>query len=329
MRVHFAIVAEASPAYCAMARLLAFTIRSRAGRLATAPIHVVFNDRADPATADELSCRWNAQVHTWPRLSSTIGFLNKYNALNPACVAGADWIIVLDCDTLICESLDPLAEWMDSTRDDVAAVPVLAKTAWGLEDIFMRFSEVSRDDLSRMTHPWFVSSYPYFNSGVIALRAAHAPAFQRCVLDLTAALYREMSTSLTRPIHSLRLRWNRKVCKRRDADRLVLGSFFTKFYAEQVGMSATILKLGLRYSVWPHAWNWRAPGSGHGEDSPIRILHYLGARYPIDRAHMLDDDAIAQAALAHGDHPGWSALGSALRAWRQASVARAPAMSVR
>jgi len=329
MRVHFAIVAEASPAYCAMARLLAFSIRSRAGRLASAPIHVIFNDRADPDAADELRGRWEAQVHALPRLSSTIGFLNKYNALNPACVAGADWIIILDCDTLVCESLDRLADWMNSTKEDVAAVPVLARTAWGLDDIFVRFSGVPRADLERMTHPWFVSSYPYFNSGVIALRADHAPAFQRCVLDLTAALYREMSTSLSRPIHSLRLRWNRKVCKRADADRLVLGPFFTKFYAEQVGMSATILKLGLRYSVWPHAWNWRAPASGHGEDSPIRILHYLGARYPIDRARMLDDDVVAQAALAHRDHPGWNALGSTLRAFRQASTAGASVSSPR
>lgn len=314
MRVHFAIVAEATPAYCAMARLLASSIRLRAGALCTSPIKIVFNDRQDERTAEELRKRWGVHVLVKPRISQEIGFLNKYNGLDREVTEGADWILILDCDTIVCSPLDGLWAWMDSDPEaDVAAVPVLAKTAWGLEQIYRTFAGCSAEDLSRMRHPWFVSDYPYFNSGVIALRATRARAFQQTVLEMTRSLYREMSTSLSRPFNSLRLRWNRKVCKTRHADQLVIGPFFTKFYAEQVGMSASILRLGLRYSVWPHAWNWRVPDSGHGEDSPIRILHYLGARYRIDREHMLEEGVPHQ---GEGEHAGWQALRSAIEEYQ-------------
>lgn len=279
------MAAEARPAYINMAALCCWSIRSQGGALSNAAVSVVFNDREDPAAARWLESRLGVDVSVKPRRSPALHFLNKLNALDASDAAASDWTVYLDCDTAIANPLDDLAAWMSTSTDAFGAAPVNAKAAWKYDRIILRHTDLTPDELEAHAHPWFNTRYPYFNGGVFCIRSAHLPEFRRRYESLTRALFEEMKSGWN-PLRWARIKWNRRVCKSAHADTLVIGPFFTRYYAEQVALAVTVLGMRLPYRVLPGAYNWKLPDTGHGEESPIRILHYLQSRHPIDRARL-------------------------------------------
>lgn len=288
----FVLAAEARPAYLNMTALCCWSIRARAGVFARSPISIVFNDADDPRATSWLRSALGVEVSVRPRRSPRLHFLNKLNALDASVPGGPDWTIYLDCDTAVINDLAPLAQWCAGPID-FAAAPVNAKAAWQLDRIFLRHTGLSRDELEAHAHPWFNTRYPYFNGGVFAVRSSRLPEFRPVYEDLTRRLFDQMKSG-PHPWRWLRNRWNRKVCKTRWADRLVIGPFFTRYYAEQVALAAAVLKLRLPYRVLPNSCNWKLPDTGHGEESPVRILHYLQSRHPLDRGRLFEGEWIDQ-----------------------------------
>jgi len=260
------------------------------GTLADAGISVVFNDRSDAPSAHWLGSRLGVDVTVRPRRSPTLHFLNKLNALEASDPAASDWTVYLDCDTAIANPLDALSEWMHGP-DEFGAAPVNAKAAWKLDRIILRHTDLTPEELERHVHPWFNTRYPYFNGGVFAVRSSRLPEFRRTYERLTLTLFEEMKSGWN-PLRWARTKWNRRVCKSPLADSLVIGPFFTRFYAEQVALAISVLGLRLRYRVLPNAYNWKLPDTGHGEESPVRTLHYLQSRHPLDRANLFEGDWI-------------------------------------
>lgn len=282
MRVSFTITAENTRKYANMALLCAWSIRHRAGALADADIHVCFNDVKHEEAARILESELGVFVHVLPRLSKDMGFMNKYNGLKVLGIEDSDWVILLDCDTAVIGDLVELRSWMERGDDDFGAVPVESSRVWGLGELLCEYSGVSEEELEGMRHPWF-HDYPYFNGGFFALRGKYVERFREKVIPWSAELHERMRLSYRHPLEWIRLQWNRFWCEKRMGEGLVIGPYFSKCYGDQIALVATVLSLGLRYRVWPCAYNWTSGGRGHGEDLPIRILHYLSARFPIDR----------------------------------------------
>ena len=68
------------------------------------------------------------------------------------------------------------------------------------------------------------------------LRGSRLRAFREYVVDLSSRFF-VMIRTRGHPLHRLRIQWNRAVCDTRLADRLVLGTFFAKGYADQVALA--------------------------------------------------------------------------------------------
>jgi len=85
-------------------------------------------------------------------------------------------------------------------------------------------------------------------------------------------------------------------------------------YSEQIALVLTVLKLRIPYRVWPHAWNWRSPGMNQGEESPIRILHYLRSRFPVDRNNFTHGAWVEE--FAASENPGRRALANLMQRYR-------------
>jgi len=291
MRVSFTITAENTRKYANMALLCAWSIRHRAGALADADIHVCFNDVGHEEAARILESELGVCVHVLPRLSKDMGFMNKYNGLKVPGVEDADWVVLLDCDTAVIGDLVELREWMEGGEDDFGAVPVESSRVWGLGDLLREYSGVSEEELEGMRHPWF-HDYPYFNGGFFALRGKYVARFREKVIPWSAELHERMRLRGKGVSERVRLQWNRFWSEKRVGEGLVSEPYFSKCYGDQIALVAAVLSLGLRYRVWPCAYNWTSGGRGHGEDSPIRILHYLSARFGIDRDDLFNLQAV-------------------------------------
>jgi len=302
-RVHFVFAIEARPAYLNMARLLAYSIRHRAGRLADSRVTVVFNDHDDDGrTASFLRKRLDVECVALPRVSHELHYLNKYTALHSPNLHEADWIIQLDADTAIIHPLDDLEATFDDPQLDFAGVPVLALPIWGIDQVFLKYTGLTHEEIDATRHPWFPCEYPYFNGGVIMFNGKHLALFRDQIVPLGEELRRWMRAGGGGPIKWLRNQWNRIVADRPSLSRLVISPYFPRNAGDQLAIPILVLKHHLNYNVLPHAYNWRMPDAGQGEDDPIRILHYLGARFPINRGHLFDSPWIDE--YARSSNPG-------------------------
>lgn len=291
MRTAFVITAEPTPAYANMAKLCAWSIRTRAGALADASISVVFNDELHADAAAELRGRWDVHIERRPRLSESMKCMNKYNGLFAAAAQEADWVILLDCDTAVVNPLDPLADWMRSGEHDFGASLVDSARVWGLDQLVMRHSNLSSAELT----PHRTADrarLPYFNGGVIALRGTWLDLFRRAVIDYSHELFESMRAGGGHPVQWARVQWNRVMSRRPATERFIAAPFFHKGYADQIAIVLAMMKLRLRYRILPREYNWLDERFDPSEPDPIRIFHYLGAYYPIDRERLFDGDWI-------------------------------------
>lgn len=325
-RVAFAITAEPNPKCNAMLRLLAWSIRTNAGVLADAPIGVVYNERVDEDAARVLDRDYGVEVRSAPRISDTLRFVNKWNFVEARCVQEADWVIFLDYDTVICDDLDAVAEWMATTRDRVGAVPSIVQDHFRFDHFIRRYTDLTDAEIETSIHPWFPNRYPSFNNGVMFMHRDVLGLFRREMPEFSHALFHALSAGRSlNPLHWLRMHWNKRAWKWRDPQRWVVGPYYPKIHSQQIAWDLLILRHRMPYRVWPHIYNWRHPGTGHGPETPIRILHYLGSRYPIDRARLFDGAWIQD--YAASDHAGQRALSRMVQAFnadRDAAVAAKP-----
>lgn len=307
MQVHFTMVAEPTLAYTNMARLCAWSIRNKAGTLANSPVTVVFNDKADPLTVKYLRDKLDVQTLVFPRLDPKLYFLNKYNMAKVPGLAECDWVINLDCDTVVANDLGSLFKLLEPQTDcQFGGVPVNEINAWGLDQIFRKHSNYTKQEIQNTRHPWFPCEYPYFNSGVIAAKGSLVESLSNETINIACKLFKEMAATNINPLHWLRIKWNRKICKTKSADKFVLRPFFTRYYAEQVALTAAVLKLRVPYCILPHIYNWRKSGLNQGEETPIRILHYLSALFPVEREKLFTGDWLQK--CAQSNNPGWREL---------------------
>jgi hypothetical protein len=295
---HFVTAAEATPRYTRMARLWAWSLRTNAGVLAHAPRTVVFNDRADDDAARRLRTESGAEVLTRPRLSRTHPETNKFNALFAPALADlpADaWVVLTDCDVCCVHDLAPLVRELTANAAgpiDVAAAPEGHRATpsptkpadWspvrGYARLLREHAGLDDAALARLEHPWFAghptpTRYPYFNGGVICIRAGVLPAYRDALLELSPLLHARVRRWQPNPARLLARAWNAKVDRRPGAERRTRGWFFRERFADQVALTVAAARLGLHLGVLPHALNWRCPGMPHGTASPPMLLHYF------------------------------------------------------
>ena len=329
-RFHLVCTAEATPKYCRMVRLWAWSLRNRAGALAGSPLTVTFNDQADEQTAQWLRRLPAADVSISPRISRSHREVNKYNALWAPGLENTEWVVLTDCDVAFIDDLGPIADLLKDV--DFAAVPEghdprnpppgrprNYKAIRNYEQLLLSETGLSLEELATHRHPWFTdrwpcTTYPYFNGGFIAIRSSRLAEFRDAVLDMSRRLYRRARRNHPNPLRFLQRFWNSRWDRTPWADRFCIGPFFRQRYADQVALAVVAIKLGLRYRVLPHCWNWRTLGMGHGEELPIRIIHYFepALGLPLDR--ILDPAWIPT--YAASDNPGKKALAELVAEYR-------------
>ncbi len=311
-RFHFVAAVENKPGYINMARLLAYSIRTRGGALADAKVTIVFNDQDDDGKTAALfrEKKLNVDCIALPRISREFHYVNKYTALHtPKLRESADWIVQLDADTVIVDQLDELANLLTNPDLDFAAVPVLDCPVWGLDRIIQKYTEATPAQLDKSIHPWFPTTYPLFNGGVTFFRAQHLSLFRDQLLPLVTPIRNDMRLGGSpNPLRFLRNLWNRAIEKRPALHHLILSPYHAKNYADQIVQPVLIFKHDLNYHILPHAYNWRSPDAKQGESTPVRILHYLHARYPIDRDHLFNPNADWLRQYSDSNNPGQNAL---------------------
>jgi len=276
-----------------MARLLAFSIRNRAGALSDSPITIVFNDVDDDGnTAQFLKDKLSVSCVTLPRVSQQFHYVNKYTALRAPTLENSEWIVQLDADTAVINHLNPLLEHLQNPQLDFAGVPVLDCPVWRLDRIIEKYAGVPRDRIEDSAHPWFPTKYPLFNGGVTFFRARHLPLFRDEIVPLVEPIRNDMRLGgSSNPLHYLRNLWNRFIEKRQSLHSLIIPPYHSKNYADQIALPILIFKNNLNYHILPHVYNWRSPDANQGENIPIRIMHYLHARFPIDRNNLFQPDS--------------------------------------
>ena len=317
-RWRFVLVTEDLPKYRAMTRLCVWSIRRRAGRLADAPISLVFNERVSDETRAWFRDDFRCDVSVRPRIEGIPKTSYKFNALLAPEIEPGEWLVYADCDCVVANDLGPLVDLTlaMAERDGIgfASTPTNMKQAWGLDRIFARYTGRPRSSFERLRHPWFLEGLPVFNSGVFVLRSEHAGSLFREVAPLCAEVMRRGRATSPNPLHWAKTQWNRRVWKGAWKDRLVIPPWYPRNHAGQIALPIALLRLGVEMGVLPHAYNWRMPGLGQGEDDPIRILHYCGHhRFPFDRAEVLSGDYVD--GFARSGEPGRVALAEAVRAY--------------
>ncbi len=327
MKLSIVLVAEATEDFAAMLRLNLWSIRTNAGALSDAPITVVFNEREDGAFSAELRERFEARTVVAPRISTSLRFTNKWNCFRAPEIEHADWMVFLDCDTVVTAPLDPLREWLASTTAEFASAPEQSRQAWRLDRTLRQVTGRTPEEIEAFRHPDFVSDgYPVFNIGVFAVRGAAVPALAHETVRMSKRLHAKMRATTLNPIQWMKVQWNRRFWKRRRHHHLVIGSYFPRIHTNQVAIGATLLHLGMKYALLPPEFNWRnveAPP----DSRRVRILHYLGARFPIgEKGAVLRGDWLDR--FSRSEHPGWRLLAEQVRAYKS-EVAYEPSFPVR
>jgi hypothetical protein len=314
------LVAEATPAFVEMTKLCCFSLRTRAGALAEAPIGVIFNDREDPAGAAFLRERLNVRVEVMPRVDTPVAYLNKFNFLKSSLVREVDWVVFLDCDTIVNQPLDELLPIMADESVGFIGAPDHKRQAWRLERIWARELGVRPESLDHLRHPWHLAGLPVFNIGVFALRTRHAAELDKVAIPTILRYYQAQTTSKLRPLHYLQYKWNRRFWKRPDAERWIIGSHYPRVHGAQIALPIILHKLGVKMHTLPHGFNWHRSAPELGDDGTIRVLHYLKNYYPLDKPTMLTPPPGAALPAWIGERendpsPGWRALAEMARAF--------------
>jgi len=315
--IHIVYVAEATERFAQMLRLACWSVRRRGGSGAAsgAPITVVFNERGDDALSAELARDFGVQSVVRPRISTALRFTNKWNCLE-ADLGGAEWLLFLDCDTAIISPLDPLADRLAGARESFFCSPEHTRQAWGLRTILKRHTGRSDAELDAVAHDWFPSDrLPIFNTGVFAVRAAALPAFKAEIVPMCNRLHASMRATTWNPVQWALVQWNRRHWKKPDAAQRLIGPFFPRVHSGQLAVPATLIKLGIPFGLLPHADNWRDPVIRMGQSEPIRVLHYLGSRFPIDRSDLFNGSYFEK--FARSENPGWRALVEVVSAYNR------------
>lgn len=317
--VHVVVVAEATPGVANMLRLLGWSLRTRGGTLANAPVTAVFNEREDPEVSRELTERYGFRTIVRPRISTSLRFTNKWNCLE-APLGGARWMLFLDWDIAVCAPLDPLLHRLRTEGQSAGFFisPEFTRQAWGLRGILKKHAGLTDARLDEIAHDWYPADrMPVFNTGVFALRADHIDAFRREIVPMCDRLHRSMRATSLNPWQWLKVQWNRRHWKKPDADRRIVGSFFPRVHAGQIAVPTTILKLGIPSALLTHVDNWRAPTCRFGDEAGIRLLHYMGSRFPeVDKARLFDGHYFER--FENSDNEGWRALVELVRAYNAA-----------
>lgn len=305
--VHFVCAIEATRPFIHMARLLAYSIRHRAGALADSRITIVFNDRDDDgATKAFLRKRLDTDCITLPRVSHKLHYLNKYTALRVPRLEDSDWIIQFDADVACINPLDELAKQLAMNAFDFAGVPVGSLPIWGIEQVFLKYTGRTKEELDAQRHDWFPQKYPYFNGGMLIMSSHAFPRYRDEIVSLGEQLRNDMRMGGGGPIRWIRNTWNKVAAERPWMHRYIIKPFYPRNSGDQVAIPVLMLKHRMRWEVLPHAYNWRFEHSGQGEDDPIRFLHYLGAEFPIDRERLFDGPWIDE--YRRSPNPGARAL---------------------
>ncbi|MFW5653652.1 MAG: hypothetical protein ACOC0P_06360 [Planctomycetota bacterium] len=311
MQCRFTFVAEPNDEYDQMLELAVWSIRHRAGRLAEAPISVIYIDREHASGASRLQRRYGVETSIAPPISDRYRHLNKWNFLLADALGSTDWVIHLDHDVVVVDALDELLPWMESSGDGFGGVPTGRHPHYRFDSIMQQHTDLGRAEIEATRHPWFRSGFPCFNSGVMFMRTDRRRELYDRIVPLSLELHEQMKTSIRRPLKWARIHWNRRIWDHPRLHHLIIGPWYGRVYSEQIALVLAVLGLRIPYRVWPHIWNWRAPDMQQGPESPIRILHYLRSRYPVDKEQFFDGPWIAD--YAASDHPGRQALAGVMQ----------------
>jgi hypothetical protein len=316
--VHFVTAAEATPYFCRLACLWAWSLRQRAGALSDSPLTVVFNDRTDPDAETWLRRLPGVRVLARPRVSRIHKEANKYSALWAPEIEQADWVILTDCDVVCADRLDPLpnllagvefASVLDgmTPRADGTYRPSVYRYDRLLQDLGSISAEtLASHHLTQYDGIRLPGNLPYFNGGMLAIAGRRVPAFREVVVELSNLIHRWSQPGLGQPLRLVQRAWNSMCSTSASGEKLMIGWHVRrKRFADQAAIFPAVLKLGLPYRVLPHAYNWRSATMAAPSESP-RLIHYYQHALGIPPARILDPDWIP--AYRDSTDPGRRAL---------------------
>lgn len=319
-RLHITLVAEDNPAVANMLRLFAWSLRQNAGAAADAPVTIVFNERADESLTRELDSRFGVRSIVRPRISTELRFTNKWNCLE-ADLGSAEWMLFVDWDIAICATLDPLLERLAAAPKSTGffCAPEVLQQAWGMRHILKKHAGRTDAEIDALENPWYPSDrLPVFNTGVFAIRAERIPEFRQEIVPMCQRLHRSMRATTWNPLQWATVQWNRRHWKKPDASRRIIGSFFPRVHSGQIAVPTTLIKLGINFELLPHSYNWYYLSRRYGEDTGVRILHYMTSQFPgVDKEHLFEGGFFDR--YRNSDNPGCRALANVVSDYNAAN----------
>ncbi|HHP7238706.1 hypothetical protein [Longibacter sp.] len=287
MRVRISIVGESEPAFINMMKLLVYSLRSRAGGLADAPVTVSVNGRDIPA-ADrrQLESMGDVNVRAMPRQYGWL-FANKFNALFPEDTA-YDVLLYLDADTCAFDDLQPMVAGLDPSVPQFRGRmmgEIGSRQAGPLDALIREFAVPPGADSEDVKDDRFPRDLPLFNCGVMVMTR---PAVEVVRYDAPRIAHELVSRRASSAVESL------PGLFRETAHRLFARFFASRqqttyayWVAEQLAVAFALLSNRVDYQILDHIYNWELPSSPDGRDLPA-LFHYLKGRHDVDRAALFD-----------------------------------------
>lgn len=296
MKVHFVAVGENTPAYLNQLKLLLFSFRKNAGVLRDAPFTIVVNQSApDCGEREEIEQRFDAHIRVMPRISYSCLPGNKYNCLY-AVDEPYDFLVYLDCDTVILRSIDGIQEALKSREASFFGTLTSNFLVWRPEILLQRYGITTSEEVARIyrdvlrffkprrskpTADFMDSPFPYFNSGVFVMSHQTVEQVRQDIVQFThdLSLYGKRS-----PQDYLRFRLNRILTKYLGLP-YTLGSHYQRVYSDALALSFSLIRHRVPVAVLDDRYNQYF--KSEPVEGPASILHYTTRAYPLPREDLL------------------------------------------
>ncbi len=305
MRLCFAVVGEVSSEYLKMIILLLYSFRKNAGIYKNAPFIIVTNGINMPQRYISM-LQENfppVQIITMPRLGG-IPHNNKFNAFYAVNESRYDVLVLLDCDTVILEALDDIAEGCNSHKRYFKAVKigeVGAESIKGYEFLIQYYGNLTQDELQLCKNSDFQTEYPLFNSGVMVLTKEVVTTIRDDIIKISYDLYqkRQLGGIKNKDFASF--------------ENWISNTQYPLWMTEQMGLSLGLIKHQITYEILDWKFNWTNQEFPFNGSIP-RIFHYMKGIYPIKRANLFEGDWIEE--YLNSDSDSKQALANLVKSYK-------------
>ena len=301
MKVHFVAVGEASDYFINMVKLLIYSLRSNGGIYQNAPFTFVTNGVSIPKKqAQDIQQKFdNVRLRTMPRLG-TMPLINKYNAFYAVDDHSYDVMILIDCDIVILDNLEGIAD-LDCENVCFKATAAGLSVVEQYGKLLKNHINFNEEEIRASQEDCFSAKYPLFNSGMLVLSRDTVVAIRDDTVKLCQQLQQVQTKDLSsylKYIYNSNLYLN-KIRNHRYLKPLAryllptIGIYYPLWMSEQLGLAMAILKNKVPYEILPQKFNWHHSYALENGSLPP-TFHYMKGKYKIDRKFMFEGSWIEE-----------------------------------